>query len=88
MKSATCPKPLEPPSHLPLHPVAPGCHGAPDLSSLHHTADFHGCLNFTLGICFNATLSFCPTLSFLLCPQGCSLSAWPLLPCRKAAIIH
>ena len=33
--------PLEPLSHLPPHPTPLGCHGAPALGSLHHTANFH-----------------------------------------------
>ena len=32
---------LEPPSHLPPHPTPLGCHRAPDLSSVSHTAHFH-----------------------------------------------
>ena len=36
-----CPLPVKPPSHLPLHRIPLGCHWAPDLSSLHHTANFH-----------------------------------------------
>ena len=33
--------PMSPPSHLPPHPTPLGCHRAPDLSSLHHTANSH-----------------------------------------------
>ena len=43
------PLPLEPDSHLPPHPTPLGCHRAPDLSSLHHTANFHWLSNFTYG---------------------------------------
>ena len=32
---------LNPPSHLPPYPTALGCHRAPALGSLHHTADPH-----------------------------------------------
>ena len=43
------PLPLEPPSHLPLHPNTLGCPRARDLSSLHHTVKSHWLLNFTYG---------------------------------------
>ena len=33
--------PLEPPSNLPPHPTPLGCHRAPALGSLHHTANYH-----------------------------------------------
>ena len=33
------PLPLEPPSHLPPHPISLGCHRTSDLSSEHHTAN-------------------------------------------------
>ena len=33
--------PFEPPSYLPLHPTPLGCHRAPDLGFLHHTANSH-----------------------------------------------
>ena len=36
-----CPLPPEPPSHLPPHPIPPGCHRAPALGSLHHTSYSH-----------------------------------------------
>ena len=38
----TCPPTLEPPCRLPPHPTPLGCHRAPDLSSLYHTANSHG----------------------------------------------
>ena len=40
---------LEPLSHLPPHPTPLDCHRAPDLSSLHHTANLHWLSNFTYG---------------------------------------
>ena len=40
---------LEPLSHLPPHPTPLDCHRAPDLSSLHHTANSHWLSNFTYG---------------------------------------
>ena len=36
-----CPLPPELHFHLPPHPTPLGYHRAPDLSSLHHTANFH-----------------------------------------------
>ena len=67
------PLPLEPPSNLPPHPTPLGCHRAPALGSLHHTANFHwlSLLHLVMFmfqcICFNATLSNHPTLSFPHC---------------------
>ena len=44
-----CPFPLEPLSKLVPHPTPLGCHRAPDLGSLRHTANFHWLSNFTYG---------------------------------------
>ena len=49
-----CPLPSELSSHLPPHPTPLGCYRALDLSSLHHTANFHGLSNF---ICGNVYIS-------------------------------
>ena len=71
-----CPFPLEPPSHLPFHPKSLGCHKAPDLSSLSHTANSHwlSVLHMVIQIlsCCSVNLSHCLLSS--LCPQVCSLS--------------
>ena len=40
------PLPHEPPSHLPPHLTPLGCHEASDVSSLHHTENFHQLSNF------------------------------------------
>ena len=37
---------LSPASHLPAHPTPLGCHRAPNLSSVSHTANFHWLSNF------------------------------------------
>ena len=68
--------PLEPPSNLPPHPPPLGCHRAPVLGSLHHTANFHwlSLLHLVMFmfrcICFNATLSNHPTFSFPHCDHN------------------
>ena len=56
---------------LPPHPGPLDCLRSPDLSSLHHIANFHWLPNFICGnvICFSATLSICPTISFPHCVQ-------------------
>ena len=36
-----CPLPLEPPPHLPHHPMPLSCHKAQSLGSLHHTSNIH-----------------------------------------------
>ena len=41
-----CLLPFELPCHLTPWPTPLSCHRAPDLSSLHHTADFHWVSNF------------------------------------------
>ena len=50
------------------HPAPLGCHRAPDLSFLHHTAYSYwlSILHWRC-ICFHAILSIHPTLSFLHC---------------------
>ena len=62
-KYTHAPPTLEPPCHLPPHPTTQGCHRAPRLSSLHHTANSHW-LPILQCICFHATLSIRPTLYF------------------------
>ena len=53
------------PFSTPSHPL--GCHGAPDLSSLHHNK-FPLAIYFTYGnVCFHVTLSIRLTLSFPHC---------------------
>ena len=44
-----CPLHLEPPSHLPPHPIPLGGHRAQGLNSLHHTANSHWLSHFTYG---------------------------------------
>ena len=44
-----CPLRPETSSHLPPHPIPPGWHRAPALSSLHHTAKFPLAIYFTYG---------------------------------------
>ena len=70
-----CPFPIEPSSHLPPHPTLLGCHRAPDLSSLHHTANFHllSILHMVMYMfpCYSLKLSH--SLLPLLGPQVCSL---------------
>ena len=68
---------MSPPSGscLPPHPTLLGCHRAPDLSSLHHTAHSHwlSILHMVMSMfpCYSL-LSSHPLLP-LLCPQACSL---------------
>ena len=62
-----CPLPREPP--LPPHPTPLGCHRAPDLGSLCHTANSHRLFYIWQHICFCAILSICPTLSSSHCVQ-------------------
>ena len=49
------PLPPEPPFHLPPHPTPPGCHRAPDLTSLCHTARLE---SLTIFLCFKSTTQF------------------------------
>ena len=71
----TRPLPPESSSHLPPRGTELGCHRAPGLSSLCHTAHFLSYLFYIWWCtCFNAVLSVCPSFSPQLCPQGCSLS--------------
>ena len=67
---------LEPLSHvLPHLPTLPGCHRAPDLSSLCHIANLHWLSNFTYGNVYVSLLlsQFIPPLLTCLCPHVCSL---------------
>ena len=75
------PLPLTLPSHLLPHPTSPGCHRAPDLSFLHHTANSHCLSDFTYSSRYVSTLlSVCPTLSsHCVCK---SVLCIPLLLCR------
>ena len=53
-----CPLPLEPPSHLPPHPIPLSCHRASDLSFRYHTANSHWLSRLYIVIyIFSATLS-------------------------------
>ena len=66
-------------------PNPPSCHRAPDLSSLHHTADFHWLSSFTYGNVYVSTLvtQFIPlSPSCTMSSSLFSMSASPLLPCR------
>ena len=51
------------------HPIPPlqGCHRAPDVSSLFHTADSHWLSILHMVMYFNAALPVRPTLSFPYC---------------------
>ena len=62
------------PSQLPPHLIPPGCHRAPGLCSLHHTADSHwlSILHVVIHICQCCSLSASYPLPPLW-PQGCSL---------------
>ena len=67
-----CPLPPEPPSHLLPHPSPPGCHRAPGLSSLRHTANSHWLSILHLVMCMfqcNSPNSSHPLLP-LLCPPS------------------
>ena len=65
-----CPLPLEPSSHLPLHPTSRGYHRPPDLNSLRHAANFHWLSYIWSSICFSATFNssyLLPTVSHSMC---------------------
>ena len=49
MSPSSCVSLPPPTAHLPSQPTLLDCHRAPDLSSLHHTANFHWLSNFTYG---------------------------------------
>ena len=70
-----CPLHPEPPSHLPPHSTLLVSHRAPDLSFLHHTANFHWLSILIMVIyvspCYSLNSSH-PLLA-LLCPQASSL---------------
>ena len=80
----------EPPSHLLAHPTPLGYHRAPDLSSRCQIVYSHRLCNFTYcNIRFNAAaLHSSHSLLPPLCPQVCSLSASPLLPCKQVHEYH
>ena len=63
--------PLEPPSHLPPHPTPLGCHRAPTLSSLLHTANSHWLSILYMVVCIFQCDFFNSSLLHLspLCPQ-------------------
>ena len=80
----TCLLPLEPPSHLPPYTTSLGCHGALDLSSLHHTANSYWLSNVTYGNIYVSVLhsqfvppSPSPTGSTILFSMSASISASP-----------
>ena len=55
---------LNPHSHLPPHPVPPGCHRILVLGTLYHISNLHWLSVLHMVMCmFNATLSNHPTLS-------------------------
>ena len=68
-----CPITLEPPFHLPVHPMALHCQ--PRLSSLHHTANSHwlAILHMVMYRFQCYSLSLPHPLLPILCPQVCSL---------------
>ena len=70
------PLPLEPPSHLPPHPLSLGCHRTSDLSSEHHTANSqwlsisHLVMYMLQWYSLNSShllLSLCPQVCFYVC---------------------
>ena len=85
------PLPFEPPSHLPPHPTPLGCHRALGLRSLHHRANSHRLSNFPYG---NVYVSMLPSQFAPPSPSPAastslfSVSASPLLPCRKVHRYH
>ena len=60
---------------LPPTSPKPGCHGAPSLSSLHHTANFHLLSILHTVVCMFPCCSLDPSHPLLpaLCPPVCSL---------------
>ena len=60
---------------LPPPSPKPGCHGAPSLSSLHHTANFHLLSILHTVVCMFPCCSLDPSHPLLpaLCPPVCSL---------------
>ena len=72
------------PTPLPPHPTPLGCHRAPNLSFLHHTANFHQLSNFTYGNEYVSIL-VSPFLSPTVSTRLFSLSVSPLgFPCGSA----
>ena len=70
-----CPLPLKPPSQLPPQPNPLGCHRAPALGSLCHTANSYWLSNLYVVIYLFHCYSFIQShlLSPWLCPKICSL---------------
>ena len=66
---------LEPSSHLLPHPTPLGCHRAPALGSLHHTANSHwrSILHMVTCMFLCCSLNSSHPLLPSLCPQVCSL---------------
>ena len=80
-----CPLPLETPSPLLPPPTPTDCHRAPDLSFLHHTANFHWLPNCTYGNVYVSTLPsqfIPPSPSPAMSTSLFSMSASLLLPCQ------
>ena len=71
-----CSLPLKPPSHLSPHPTFLGCHRAPALGFLHHTANSHWLS--TAYMVIYTFQCYCLKSSHLLppplCPEVCSVS--------------
>ena len=63
------------PSQLPPYPTPLCCQRSLDLSSLHHTENFHWLSNFAYGNAYISALlsQFVPPCPSLWCPQICSL---------------
>ena len=70
-----CPPILEPSSHLLPYPTPLGCHRAPALGSLHHTANSHWLSILHMVMCMFPCCSLNSSLPLLppLCPQVCFL---------------
>ena len=70
-----CPPILEPSSHLLPYPTPLGCHRAPALGSLHHTASSHWLSILHIVMCMFPCCSLNSSLPLLppLCPQVCFL---------------